>query len=122
MNNHVSIVQLLIEVPEEKGGGVPLLKVRSISPSASMNLIAQQKNRSERDAFSEALFAGEGKEEVAGWIEGYLYKVEGPDGGYGEDGMGDDGVDADGKVGEEGEVDGVDEVTEQTEGVTLKET
>jgi ankyrin repeat protein len=27
MNNHVSIVQLLIEVPEEKGGGVPLLKV-----------------------------------------------------------------------------------------------
>ena len=29
MNNHVAIVQLLIEVPEEKGGGVPLLKVRS---------------------------------------------------------------------------------------------
>lgn len=28
MNNHVAIVQLLIEVPEEKGGGVPLLKVR----------------------------------------------------------------------------------------------
>jgi hypothetical protein len=76
----------------------------------------QQKNRSERDAFSEALFAGEGKEEVAGWIEGYLYKKEGPDGGYGEDGMGDDG-----KVEEEGEIDGVDEVTEKTEEVTLKE-
>jgi len=79
-------------------------------------LTIQQKNRSERDAFSEALFAGEGKEEVAGWIEGYLYKKEGPDGGYGEDGMGDDG-----KVEEEGEIDGVDEVTEKTEEVTLKE-
>jgi len=78
----------------------------------------KQKNRSERDAFSEALFAGEGKEEVAGWIEGYLYKKEGPDGGYGEDGMGDDGkVEEDG----DGEIDGVDEVTEKTEEVTLKE-
>lgn len=28
MNNHVSIVQLLVEIPEERGGGVPLLKVR----------------------------------------------------------------------------------------------
>ena len=27
LNNHVAIVQLLIEVPEEKGGGTPLLKV-----------------------------------------------------------------------------------------------
>lgn len=25
------------------------------------------------------MFAGEGKEEVSGWIEGYLYKVEGED-------------------------------------------
>lgn len=25
------------------------------------------------------MFAGEGKEEVSGWIEGYLYKVEGGD-------------------------------------------
>jgi hypothetical protein len=33
-----------------------------------------------RDAFAEALFAGEGKEEVAGWIEGYLWKIEGDDG------------------------------------------
>jgi ankyrin repeat protein len=115
MNNHVSIVQLLVEIPEEKGGGVPLLKVRHLHQSKN-KLTMQQKNRSERDAFSEALFAGEGKEEVAGWIEGYLYKKEGPDGGYGEDGMGDDG-----KVEEEGEIDGVDEVTEKTEEVTLKE-
>jgi hypothetical protein len=25
------------------------------------------------------MFAGEGKEEVAGWIEGYLWKIEGDD-------------------------------------------
>jgi hypothetical protein len=62
----------------------------------------------------EALFAGEGKEEVAGWIEGYLFKHEGP--GDEEDGPGDDQVE------EEGAVDGVDEVTEQTEEITLKET
>lgn len=31
MNNHVSTVQLLIDIPEEKGGGVPLLKVLSSS-------------------------------------------------------------------------------------------
>ena len=93
--------------------GRPSLSVVSFEKCV---LTMQQKNRSERDAFSEALFAGEGKEEVAGWIEGYLYKKEGPDGGYGEDGMGDDG-----KVEEEGEIDGVDEVTEKTEEVTLKE-
>ena len=97
--------------PFTKGTSSPLF----VSFSRSI-LTIQQKNRSERDAFSEALFAGEGKEEVAGWIEGYLYKKEGPDGGYGEDGMGDDG-----KVEEEGEIDGVDEVTEKTEEVTLKE-
>ena len=34
MNNHVSIVQLLIEIPEEKGGGVPLLKVRHLHHSS----------------------------------------------------------------------------------------
>ena len=85
-----------------------------------LKLTNQQKNRQERDAFSEALFAGEGKEEVAGWIEGYLYKREGPDGGYGEDGMGDDGVESKEEVGDE-KIDGVDEVTKGTEEVTLKE-
>jgi hypothetical protein len=105
--------------PRGKGRWRPFTEGASFSPSIfvkSSILTIQQKNRSERDAFSEALFAGEGKEEVAGWIEGYLYKKEGPDGGYGEDGMGDDG-----KVEEEGEIDGVDEVTEKTEEVTLKE-
>ncbi|WOO77200.1 Ankyrin repeat-containing protein [Vanrija pseudolonga] len=64
LNNHVAIVQALVEVPEENGGGIQLLK---------------QKNAAGRDAFSEAIFAGEGKEEVAGWIEGYLWKIEGGD-------------------------------------------
>ncbi|TXT15656.1 hypothetical protein VHUM_00159 [Vanrija humicola] len=64
LNNHVTIVQALVEVPEENGGGIQLLK---------------QKNAAGRDAFSEAIFAGEGKEEVAGWIEGYLWKIEGGD-------------------------------------------
>lgn len=40
-------------------------------------------NRGKRDAFTEALFAGEGKEEVAGYIEGFLFKAEGD---LGEDG------------------------------------
>ena len=35
------------------------------------------KNKSGRDAFAEAVFAGEGKEEVAGYIEGYLWRAEG---------------------------------------------
>ena len=46
---------------------------------------AQQKNAAGRDAFAEALFAGEGKEEVAGWIEGFLWRVEG---GEAEEGTG----------------------------------
>lgn len=29
LNNHVAVVQLLVEVPEEQGGGLPLLKVRT---------------------------------------------------------------------------------------------
>jgi hypothetical protein len=81
-------------------------------------LTLQQKNRSERDAFDEALFAGEGKEEVAGWIEGYLYKVEGDDMELEGEGEGE-GEDA--KVEEEGQIDGVDGVTELTEEVTLKD-
>jgi ankyrin repeat protein len=119
LNNHVSIVQLLIEVPEEKGGGLPLLKVHCYSLRLNeRELTLQQKNRSERDAFDEALFAGEGKEEVAGWIEGYLYKVEGDDMELEGEGEGE-GEDA--KVEEEGQIDGVDGVTELTEEVTLKD-
>ncbi|KAL1413376.1 ankyrin repeat-containing protein [Vanrija albida] len=64
LNNHVAIVQALVEVPEENGGGIQLLK---------------QTNAAGRAAFSEAIFAAEGKEEVAGWIEGYLWKIEGGD-------------------------------------------
>lgn len=30
LNNHVSIVQLLVDLPEEQGGGLPLLKVSSL--------------------------------------------------------------------------------------------
>ena len=41
----------------------------------------QQKNAAGRDALAEAIFAGEGKEEVAGWIEGFLWRVEGGDDG-----------------------------------------
>ncbi|WVN89961.1 uncharacterized protein L203_105191 [Cryptococcus depauperatus CBS 7841] len=64
MNNHVECVKALVNVPEDLGGGIQLLK---------------QKNASGRDAFLESIFAGEGKEEVSGWIEGYLYKAEGCD-------------------------------------------
>ncbi|CAD6580627.1 MAG: hypothetical protein TREMPRED_002789 [Tremellales sp. Tagirdzhanova-0007] len=63
-NNHVLVIRLLAEFPAEKGGGLPLFK---------------QKNAAGRDAFAEALFAGEGKEEIAGWIEGFLWRVEGGD-------------------------------------------
>jgi ankyrin repeat protein len=30
LNNHVAVVQLLVDIPEEQGGGLPLLKVSSI--------------------------------------------------------------------------------------------
>jgi hypothetical protein len=40
MNNHVAIVQLLIEVPEEKGGGVPLLKVRILTLNPFPRLVS----------------------------------------------------------------------------------
>ncbi|EIW71462.1 hypothetical protein TREMEDRAFT_23547, partial [Tremella mesenterica DSM 1558] len=64
INNHTAIVRSLVELGEENGGGIKLLK---------------QTNAAGKDAFSIAMFAGEGKEEVAGWIEGYLWKVEGGD-------------------------------------------
>lgn len=60
----------------------------------------------------ESIFAGEGKEEVSGWIEGYLYKAEGGD---------DEEMPAEGESTTEAKGDGVDEVTEQTEEVTLKD-
>ncbi|RSH78377.1 uncharacterized protein EHS24_002102 [Apiotrichum porosum] len=64
LNNHVACVSALVDVPEARGGGIQLL---------------HQKNAADRDAFAEAIFAGEGKEEVAGWIEGFLWKAEGGD-------------------------------------------
>jgi hypothetical protein len=39
----------------------------------------QQTNASGRDAFHESVWLGEGREEVAGWIEGFIVKIEGPD-------------------------------------------
>ncbi|BEJ15158.1 hypothetical protein CspHIS471_0409250 [Cutaneotrichosporon sp. HIS471] len=62
LNNHVACVQALVDVPDINGGGIQVLK---------------QCNGAGRDAFAEALFSGEGKEEVAGWIEGYIWKIEG---------------------------------------------
>ncbi|BEI84286.1 hypothetical protein CcaverHIS002_0408900 [Cutaneotrichosporon cavernicola] len=64
LNNHVACVQALVDVPDTNGGGIQVLK---------------QCNGAGRDAFAEALFSGEGKEEVAGWIEGYIWKIEGDD-------------------------------------------
>ncbi|WVQ78980.1 hypothetical protein IAT38_001072 [Cryptococcus sp. DSM 104549] len=113
-NNHVECVKTLVELPEEQGGGLPLLK---------------QKNASGRDAFLESMFAGEGKEEVSGWIEGYLYRVEGADD---EDAEGQEGAaveEGDGEkelrveegdevVKDEAEV--VDELAEKTEELEVK--
>mgnify|MGYP006919989997 CR=1 FL=1 len=39
----------------------------------------QQTNASGRDAFHESIWLGEGREEVAGWIEGFIVKTEGGD-------------------------------------------
>ncbi|WVR08004.1 hypothetical protein IAU60_005048 [Kwoniella sp. DSM 27419] len=90
-NNHVTCVQALVELPEEQGGGLPLLK---------------------------SIFAGEGKEEVSGWIEGYLYRVEGGDD---EDDRAPDSevkaMEGDDMV--KAEAEAVDELAEQTEEVKL---
>ncbi|KAJ9125326.1 hypothetical protein QFC22_000283 [Naganishia vaughanmartiniae] len=64
LNSHLNCVKVLVEMPEEKGGGMPLLN---------------QTNASGRDAFHESVWLGEGREEVAGWIEGFIVKVEGAD-------------------------------------------
>lgn len=58
--------------------------VIGISTEQGLNIL-QQKNRLGRDAFAESLFAGEGKEEVAGYIEGFLFKAEGGAGEEGEE-------------------------------------
>lgn len=87
----------------------------------------QQKNRAGRDAFSEALFAGEGKEEVAGYIEGYLWKAEGGDdeelpGKAGEDDAEEEGEEIKMVAGDEvtkDEAEVVDEIVEKTKGVEL---
>ena len=44
------------------------------------NRSLQQKNGAGRDAFDESMWAGEGREEVSGWIEGYLGKLTGDEG------------------------------------------
>jgi hypothetical protein len=77
-----------------------------------------------RDAFAEAVFAGEGKEEVAGWIEGFLWRFE-----RGEEL--DERDDKNEKVKGESTGDGdmvedeakeVDSLAEKTDGVQLDET
>ncbi|GFZ49684.1 hypothetical protein JCM24511_07086 [Saitozyma sp. JCM 24511] len=121
LNNHTEIVRTLAELPEEQGGGLPLLK---------------QTNASGRDAFAESIFAGEGKEEVSGYIEGFLYRAEGGEeadardardaaSGRAIDGGNGDGVEEEVKVEagdetthEESEV--VDELVEKAEKVGLR--
>ncbi|WVF68513.1 hypothetical protein IAT40_003280 [Kwoniella sp. CBS 6097] len=111
-NNHVGCVKALVELPEEQGGGIALLK---------------QTNAAGRDAFAESIFAGEGKEEVSGWIEGYLYKIEGGDDEEGEQQpskiSGEEEevkvIEGDEMVREEAET--VDELAQKAEGVEIKE-
>ncbi|WWC65883.1 uncharacterized protein I303_108505 [Kwoniella dejecticola CBS 10117] len=97
-NNHIACVKALVELPEEQGGGLPLLK---------------QTNANKRDAFAESIFAGEGKEEVSGWIEGYLYKVEGGD----EEEEAPKGADVEERDGEVKVIEGDDMVKEEAEKV-----
>ncbi|KAK8849726.1 hypothetical protein IAR55_005061 [Kwoniella newhampshirensis] len=109
-NNHVGCVKALVELPEEQGGGLQLLK---------------QKNASGRDAFLESMFAGEGKEEVSGWIEGYLYRVEGDDDEEEEQATTGGGetevkVEAGDEVVKD-EAETVDELVEKAEGMEVKE-
>jgi hypothetical protein len=75
------------------------------------------------------LFAGEGKEEVAGYIEGYLWKAEGGDDEEIPNKAGDDDAEEDGEgeeikmvAGDEvtkDEAEVVDEIVEKTKGVEL---
>lgn len=105
-NNNTECVKALVNWPEDQGGGLPLLK---------------QKNASGRDAFLESMFAGEGKEEVSGWIEGYLYRVEGGDDE--EEGEGE-GKEIKMSVGDEvveDEAEVVDELAEKAEALEVKD-
>jgi ankyrin repeat protein len=125
-NNQIGCVKALVEAPQEIGGGLPVLKVRRFASSSARlipsllsllsllspsepscqrrksKLTLQQKNRAGRDAFAEAIFAGEGKEEVAGYIEGYLWRAEGGGDEELEPSSGDK-TDKDGEEEEEGE-------------------
>jgi hypothetical protein len=76
------------------------------------------------------LFAGEGKEEVAGWIEGYIWKIEGGDeeeevratAGAAVDGAEDDEIKV--EAGDEvthDEAETVDEIVERTKDVEIKQ-
>lgn len=63
---------------------MPLLNVSALDPCASnkpliQRISSQQTNASGRDAFHESVWLGEGREEVAGWIEGFIVKTEGGD-------------------------------------------
>lgn len=84
----------------------------------------QQKNAAGRDAFREALFAGEGKEEVAGWIEGFLWRVEGgaDDAEGAKDGDTDGVTLANGNQFTKEEAEVVDELAAGTEAVRLDDT
>lgn len=63
----------------------------------------------------EAIWAGEGKEEVAGWIEGYLDRVEGGD---------EDGAEirmSAGDVTAQEEAEAVEELAEKTESLEVEQ-
>lgn len=102
----------------------PLVTVAGECADAS-----QLKNRAGRDAFAEALHAGEGKEEVAGWIEGYLFKTEGggddepPDTEEASAGIATDGPAEEQKneTGEQPTFEAVAELAEQAGKVDLKD-
>jgi hypothetical protein len=64
----------------------------------------------------EAIWAGEGKEEVAGWIEGYLDRAEG---GEGEEGS-EIRMSA-GDVTAQEEADAVEELAEKTESLEVEQ-
>lgn len=76
----------------------------------------QQTNRAGRDAFAESIFAGEGKEEVSGWIEGYLWKIEGDDEELVKEGEGEEDVQMEaGDDVSKDEAEAVEEIVEKTE-------
>jgi hypothetical protein len=80
----------------------------------------QVKNASGRDASDESMWAGEGREEVSGWIEGYLAKALGEDAGD-ADGSGQKKVQEVEEVQESQEMSANegDEVVDRTEKLSL---